>query len=235
MIRDINCETEIKQKLNKLYSDLLDNKIYRGKYTLPGLMFNLDQICKKNKNFPKKFKYQQNHIYIVSNLYRIKPFNIPQNDKLLICDLIVDFNKYIKNRKKASSIKKSNAVLWNVSLKCVFMLPYFRCYKDIIEILPDKIEATTNTIMETWTLFKIVRPDLFNKYTTMKRDEVATTNDVQTNSEITKADPNDINDVMNFINKTGGNYGEGLTDTYLKSKNGVADVKTEWKDDFVLK
>lgn len=233
MIHDIECTTYVKHQINEIYKDLLDNNIYHNKLTLPGLMFNFEQVCKKNKTFPKKFKYQQNHIYIVSNLYRIKPFNIIQNDKLLICDIIVKFNKFIKDRKKAASIKKTNAVLWNVSLSCVFSLPYFNCYKDIVKILPSKIESTTSAIMESWTLFKICKPEVFEKYETIRRTEVNINENVKT--KITDAEHIRTEDIMNFINKTGSNYGESLTEIYLKEKNGTAEIDLEWKNQFTLK
>ena len=211
---DINSETYIKQQLNK---------IFHTEFKMPGLMFDYDKVY-GGDNIPKKFTYQQNYIFIIHKIYNIQYYNILESDKQIICDIMIKFNSFVKEVKSKQSGKNHNSCLWQISLLYVFELPWFRCYKDIIKILPIKLSNTTTGIGEMWTKFKIVNHDYISKYTSTIRKNIE-----ETKTKIKTIIDTDIDKqaVLDFINETGGSYG-GDKDKYLRDKLHIREAKHDW-------
>lgn len=214
LITDPNCETEFKQNLNKIFNTTLK---------LPGLMFDFKKIY-GSENIPKKFTYQQNYIFIIHDIYNIPYYNIIESDKQIICDIMMSFNNYVKEIKSKQSGKNHNSCLWQISLLYVFELPWFRCYRDIIKILPIKINNTTSNIGELWVKFKIAKHDYISKYTNTIRKEIV---EKATKTKIVTTKQIDEQGVLDFINKAGSCYG-GDNDRYLRNKHNIQEAKHDW-------
>lgn len=214
MIQDINSETKFKQNLNK---------IFKTEIKMPGLMFDYVKIYNSN-NIPKKFAYQQNFIYIVHSIYNIPYHNILESDKQIITDIMVLFNEYVKKVKTIETGKNHNSCLWQISLLYVFDLPWFKCYKPMTELLPIKQSNTTIIIGELWAKFKIINHEYISKFTTKVRKEIE---EEKINTKVTVNNTIDKQAVLDFINKTGNNYG-GDNDRYLRDKMNVVEAKHDW-------
>lgn len=217
LITDPHSETEFKQKLNQIFeTDLV----------LPGLMFDFKKIYSSD-NIPKKFTYQQNYIFIIHYVYQIPYCNILESDKQIICDIMMSFNNYVKDIKSKQSGKNHNSCLWQISLLYVFELPWFRCYKNLIKILPVKINNTASNIGELWVKFKISHYKELSKYSNTIR------NTIQESVSKTKAVTTETvngQKVLDFINQVGNNYG-GDHDKYLRSKHNIQEAKHDWVHD----
>lgn len=214
MFVDINSETKIKQDLNAIFNTNIK---------MPGLMFDYNKVYGSD-NIPKKFTYQQNYIFIIHKIYNIEYYNILESDKQIICDIMMKFNAFVKDIKSKQSGKNHNSCLWQISLLYVFELPWFRCYKDIIKILPIKISNTTTGIGEMWTKFKIINHEYISKYTSSVRKTVT-----ETKTKIKTIVNNEVDRqaVLDFINETGASYG-GDKDKYLRDKLHIKEAEHDW-------
>lgn len=214
MFVDINSKTSIKQNLND---------IFKTNIRMPGLMFDYSKVYGSD-NIPKKFTYQQNYIFIIHKIYNIEYYNILESDKQIICDIMMKFNAFVKDVKSKQSGKNHNSCLWQISLLYVFELPWFRCYKDIIKILPIKISNTTTGIGEMWTKFKITNHEYISKYTSQIRKTIT-----ETKTKIKTVVNNEVDKqaVLDFINETGASYGSDK-DKYLRDKLHIKEANHDW-------
>lgn len=214
MFVDINSKTSIKQNLND---------IFKTNIRMPGLMFDYSKVYGSD-NIPKKFTYQQNYIFIIHKIYNIEYYNILESDKQIICDIMMKFNAFVKDVKSKQSGKNHNSCLWQISLLYVFELPWFRCYKDIIKILPIKISNTTTGIGEMWTKFKITNHEYISKYTSSIRKTIT-----ETKTKIKTVVNNEVDKqaVLDFINETGASYGSDK-DKYLRDKLHIKEANHDW-------
>lgn len=224
-ISDIEAKTEFKQQLNK---------IFNCKIRLPGLMFNYNELYDINRKekIPKKFTYQQNYIFIIHEVFNIPYYNILEADKQQICQIMLDFNNYLKLVKREQTGKNHNSCLWQISLACVLKLPFFRCYADIIKILPVKESATIDSIKETWDMFLITHHEDLEKFTNILRkekpDDLDNTTVKVVNEQI------DTVELMDFINETGEKYEKNSSDKYLKERLHIKETDETWTKDYIL-
>lgn len=221
MITDVGAETDFKIRLEKLFG---------RDVRLPGLMFNYSELYEIKDNIPKKFAYQQNYIFIVHEIYNIRFYNILENDKQVMCDIMMDFNNYLKGLKKDQSGRNHNSCLWQISLSCILRLPYFRCYSDIIKILPMKMSNTIAIINEAWNLYTILHYDELSKYRNILRKEIRE----EVNEVTTVKDDMNTGELLDFINGTGVCYNSNSNDKYLKEKFNIKDSVHEWTKEFSL-
>ena len=205
----------IKQKLQKLF----DNDLI-----IPGLMFDYKTEYGCKNNTPKKFAYQQNYIFIIHRVYDIQTFDIIEEDKAFICETMNNFNTFIKEHKHNQTGKHHNSCLWQLTLSQVLTLPYFRCYRGIIDVLPIKPSNTTIQIKEAWARYCVINHDKLKKYKTIIRDEIAKEKITIINSEV---DDVNYNEVLDFIG-CGGKYFNNDQDNYLREKLNVTETKHDW-------
>ena len=214
---DIHSNTNIKQALNKLFG--MD-------ITLPGLIFEFSDICGTKGNILRRFNYQQNYIFIIKEVYNIKLVSIMECDKQKIVEIMLDFNKYVKAIKSyEESSKNHNSCLWPVVLSLILSLPYYRCYADIIKILPFKSKSTILGIRENWSNYCIDKHEQLRLFKTTLRQTIETNDDTKTvvsNGEV------DMGDIYGFINGTGHNWQDGDDDGYLKEKLNISDNTDAW-------
>lgn len=224
-ISDIEATTEFKQRLNKIFNCTIK---------LPGLMFNYNELYDTNRKekIPKKFTYQQNYVYIIHEVFNIPYYNILEADKQQICQIMLDFNNYLKLVKREQTGKNHNSCLWIISLRCVLKLPFFRCYADIIKILPVKESATIDSIKETWDMFLISHHSDLEKFTNIIRKEKP--NDLDNMSVKIVNEQIDTGELMDFINETGEKYEKNSSDKYLKERLHIKDSEETWTKNFIL-
>ena len=205
----------IKERLKKLFNNDL---------VMPGLMFDYRNEYGSKSTHPKKFAYQQNYIFIIHNVYNIQTFDIIEEDKMFICKTMDNFNTFIKEQKHNRTGKHHNSCLWQLTLAQVLTLPYFRCYRDIINVLPIKPSNTTIQIKEAWSRYCVLHHEELKKYKTIVRAEIP-------KEKITVINPEneDVNvqNVINFISGS-GSYWNSDNDTYLREKMNVSETKHEW-------
>lgn len=217
-ITDVKTETDFKKELCKIfYQNIL----------LPGLTFEYSVLCGTKGNIPKKFNYQQNYIFIIKDVYKIELIPILESDKQTIINIMIDFNNYIKTCKTTESGKKHNACLWQVALMFILELPYYRCYSDIIKILPIKSLSTIIHIKEYWTKYNI---DNYEKLEKFRKTLRKTCSDTSESKTITYNGDVDVENVYDFINGTGKCYKNDEEDAYLKEKLNIKhdDDRKEW-------
>ena len=224
-ISDIEAKTEFKQKLNQIFGHEIK---------LPGLMFNYIELYDTNRKekIPKKFTYQQNYVFIIHEVFNIPFYNILEADKQQICQIMLDFNNYLKLVKREQTGKNHNSCLWQISLSCVLKLPFFRCYADIIKILPVKESITINLIKETWDMFLISHHDELEKFTNILRKEKP--DDLNNMSVKIINEQINTDELMDFINETGEKYEKNSSDKYLKEKLHIKDTEETWTKNFIL-
>lgn len=211
-ITDITCETPLKQEICKIFNQNI---------LLPGLIFTYSDLCGTKGSIPKKFNYQQNYIFIIKDVYKIELIPINETDKQTILNIMIDFNNYIKNMKALESGKKHNACLWQVALMFILQLPYYRCYSDIIGILPIKSLSTIIHIKEYWSQYLIDNYEKLDKYRRTLRTKCTDTSETKTviyNGEV------DVENVYDFINGTGTCYKNNEEDAYLKEKLNIKET-----------
>ena len=217
LITDPHSETTFKQDLNA---------IFQTELKLPGLMFDFKKIY-SSENIPKKFTYQQNYVFIIHYVYQIPYCNILESDKQIICDIMMSFNNYVKDIKAKQSGKNHNSCLWQISLLYVFELPWFRCYKDVVKILPVKMNNTSSNIGELWVKFKITHYEELSKYLNSLRKTITET---VVKTKTIKVENINGQKVLDFINQVGNSYG-GDNDKYLRTKHNIQEAKHDWVND----
>jgi hypothetical protein len=129
------------------------------------------------------------------------------------------------------TMKKHNACLWQVVLMLVLRMPYYRCYSNIIQILPIKSLLTTLEIQENWSFYRIMNYDKLKPYLTTLRTKIDEQNTAKT--IVTQGQIN-MKTVYDFINQTGEFYNHDDEDQYLKKKLHIKDKKHEWVNDVGL-
>jgi hypothetical protein len=137
-------ETHIKSKIEKLFSI---------KISLPGLMFNFNEIYSKNENVPRKYNYQQEFAFIIHESFNKPYVNIPKSDKEAIFNIILKFNEYYKNECFKETGKHTNAPLYCCSLMSVLDLPCLSKYKEILTLIPMKDRSAYTNINTKWFKF----------------------------------------------------------------------------------
>ena len=216
-----NVKSELRRELEIIFdSDLI----------MPGLMFNYKTEYSNKSNTPKKFTYQQNYIFIIHKVYNIESSDIIEEDKNTICDLMNKFNLFIKELKHSKTGKQHNSCLWQLTLSCVLTLPYFRCYKSIIDILPIKASNTSVAITEAWSNYCVINHNELVKFKTVIRNEIPkekTEIKVENDVEL------DTNSVVDFISGTGRYYASSK-DNYLRDKLNVKEIDHAWTNDFTM-
>jgi len=217
MINDINSKTELKQHIEE---------IFNTKILLPGLIFEFIDVCGAKGNILKKYNYQQNYIFIIKQVYDVSLPQIVEADRQKIVELMIDFNRYVKEIKSNEEESKNhNACLWQVVLSLILSLHYYRCYADIINVLPTKSISTSLGIKENWSNYLIHNYDRLKFYITTLRTKVEKTS--QATLTVSKKKVN-MKKVFNFINGVGDNFDNDETDKYLKRKLNINVDKAEW-------
>ena len=224
-ISDIEAKTEFKKRLNQIFGCIIK---------LPGLMFNYNELYDTNRKekIPKKFTYQQNYVFIIHEVFNIPYYNILEADKQQICQIMLNFNNYLKLVKREQTGKNHNSCLWQISLGCVLKLPFFRCYADIIKILPIKESATINSIKEAWDMFLITHHEELESFTNILRKEKP--DDLDNMSVKVVNEKIDTCELMDFINETGEKYEKNSSDKYLKERLHIRESEETWTKNFVL-
>ena len=222
-ISDYESKTVLKKEMNKIFNQEL---------RLPGLIFNYSTLYGTKDNLPKKFVYQQNYIFIVRLIYNLKSYEILEDDKQTICKIILDFNNYLKQVKKNRTNKNHNSCLWQISLAYILELPYFRCYKDIIKILPIKLSNTLANIKEIWLLYLILNHDQMKQYTDVLRTEIKKSSE-NVRTIITDA-VIDKKDVADFVLNTGEAFNAEKNYAYLRNKFNSEVIAHEWTNKFTI-
>ena len=205
-INDIHFNNPIHQQLNKMFNQNI---------ILPGLIFEYPEICGTKGKILQKYNYQQNYIFIIKNVYKIDLIEIIPHDKQKIIELMIDFNNFVKQLKSIEENKKHNACLWQVVLMLILKMPYYRCYSNIIPILPIKSLMTTLEIQEHWAFYRLMNKEKLKPYLTTLRTKVD--NSTTAKTIICKEEVN-INNVYNFINGKGEYFGADKEDKYLEEK-----------------
>lgn len=226
LVIDLNYRTNLKQRLRDIFK--IDLK-------LPGLMFCYDEVFigKKKIKTPAKYNYQQYYAAIINKVYGIPFESISNVDKQLICDIMMDFNDFIQNIKKDTTGKKGNSILWDVNLRCVLQLPYFRCYKNIYKFLPSKNSPKIDPIYEYWTSYLVRNDHKMSMYKYTLREEKDTSQ--ESNSRISAVDYEVSNqELIDYLTDTGSSYQHTKKDEYYKEKLNIVDKKLEWKDQVTL-
>jgi hypothetical protein len=141
------------------------NKIFKTDITFPGLMFDFNVFYPKGENIPRKYNYQQDYIYILHYTFNVPYIEMSMSDREEICSIILKFNNFYKNEFFTNNEKRCNSPLYCCSLSCLLDLPYFRKYKDILNIIPSKDKGTSNLIKNTWFKFMQKNPELIKQYT----------------------------------------------------------------------
>lgn len=153
-------EDHIKNRMDKLFNTNL---------TIPGLMFNFEEVYNRNDNVPKRYNYQQEYIYIMHEAFHVEYVNIPTADKQAIVELVQQFNEFYKAKYKEETSQKKNSPLYCCVLARVFKLPRFQRYAQVCKYIPKKDKNTEDHISLKWFQFTI-KNDL-SKYLSTK-DEV---------------------------------------------------------------
>ena len=139
--------------------------IYGQSLTLPGLMFNFNDIYEPSDNVPKKYNYQQEFAYIIHNAFNTPFVNICQQDITNITDLILKFNAYYKDEMYRTKGKHCNAPLFCCTLVCIIQnLPYFSKYRYVEECIPTKDKSTLANIKSNWFKFMCSHDELMKPF-----------------------------------------------------------------------
>lgn len=220
LILDLDHKTYLKQELSK---------IFNRKLNLPGLTFSFEElfIGVKTLKIPKKFNYQQHYSIIIHSIYNIPYETITNADKKIICDIMMDFNDYVKNIKSDSMGKKGNSILWHVNLSCVLKLPYFRCYKNIFKLLPNRVSNKTLPILELWTSYLVINYEKMSLYINTLRKFVEK-QDTAAKFEKTDYDINN-KELIDFITETGESFSTRTKDTYLYERLNIKYNENDWQ------
>ena len=178
---------------------------------------------------PKKFAYQQNYIFIIQSVYHVPSFDILDADQKLIIDLMDQFNLFIKNLKSQKDSKQHNSCLWQLTLSNILSLPYFQCYKDVINILPIKPSNTSVNVKEAFSKFLIQKYDSLKQYITTLRKTLPKDHiiyDINETEDVNQAELN------SFLNNTGKHYTTD-NDSYLRNKLNTQQVDHDWVDEYI--
>lgn len=217
LTKDIDAATPFKQQLCEIFNSPM---------RFPGLMFEYNDVFPPGGNVPKKFVYQQNYVFIIHSVYNVPFCEITEHDKQIMCDLIMDFNAFFKKSKNEKSGKDHNSCLWQISLSCILGLPYFRCYRNILRIMPEKNGGTLASIQEMWVKYRINNPEKIRKYTVSRT--AVQTETIQT----TKVEDVQVckDEMSSYINKTDNFFDSDKNDMYLMKKQNMtsADFETDW-------
>jgi len=206
-INDIHFKNPIHQQLNQIFNQNI---------ILPGLIFEYPEICGAKGKILQKYNYQQNYIFIIKDVYKIELTPIIEEDKQKIIEIMLDFNNFVKHLKSQESTgAKHNACLWQVVLMLVLKMPYYRCYSNIIPILPIKSIITTLEIQEYWSFYRIMNKAKLKPYMTTLRTKVDNSTTAKT---VVSSGEVNINNVFDFINGKGTYYGSDKEDKYLEEK-----------------
>ena len=170
-------EGSIKNSIEKLFNQSL---------TMPGLMFNFNDVYEQSDNVPKRYGFGQEYIYIIHTTFNVPYINIPQQDKNAIIQLILTFNDYYKKEAYKRCGKDCNAPLFCCSLTCILtQLPYFHKYKDILKFIPTKDRGTSSHIKSEWFKFICKQPDIIKRYAeSATAPSAASTTDTSTKNAI---------------------------------------------------
>jgi ribosomal protein L37AE/L43A len=219
-INDIHFENPVHQQLNQIFGQNI---------ILPGLIFEYPEICGAKGKILQKYNYQQNYVFIIKDVYKIELIDIIEEDKQNIIDLMLDFNNFVKQLKSEESNSKHNSCLWHVVLMLILKMPYYRCYSNIIPILPIKSIMTTLEIQEHWSFYQIIKKEKLKPYMTTLRTKI----DKSTTSKtiISKGEVN-INNVFDFINGKGQYYGADKEDKYLEEKLHIQEKNHNWANEW---
>ena len=148
-------------------------ELYGCSLTMPGLMFNFNDIYEQSDNVPKKYNYQQEFAYITHCAFNAPFVDISQQDIASITDLILKFNSYYKDEMYRTKSKHCNAPLFCCTLICIIQnLPYFSKYAYAEECLPTKDKSTLANIKSNWFKFMCSHEDLIKPFMTFRRDDI---------------------------------------------------------------
>ncbi len=225
LVSDMNSTTPLKQNLERIFQ----RRLY-----MPGLMFSYDEqfVGVKTLKIPKKFNYQQYYPCIVHEIYNIPYENVHNVELNNICDIMMDFNEFVKNIKASSTGKKGNSILWHVNLTCVLKLPYFRCYRPMLKLLPTRMSTKILPIFEYWTSYVIRNYEKLRVFINTLR---LTKDPELSKTKVTKVEyVVDKQDLLDFITDTGASYNHSVKDEYLKDKLHIKDKDPEWKSAVTL-
>lgn len=149
-------DDDIKNDIEKLFGKSL---------TMPGLMFNFNDVYEQSDNVPKKYAFGQEYIHIIHATFNVPFINIPPQDKDAIVQIILQFNNYYKAESYKKNGKDSNAPLFCCTLACVLtQLPYFVKYRDALRFVPTKDKTTSLRIKAAWFRFTSSHPEEIKKY-----------------------------------------------------------------------
>jgi len=152
LIHTVPDENHIKIKLEKLFGFSL---------TIPGLMFNFNELYTINENIPQCYNYMQEFPYIIHETFKVPYVTFPSQTKELIVELISKFNTF----HKSTESNTSNAPLLCVTLSNILDLPYFNEYKDqVMKFLPVKDKNTVGYIKTKWFMFSNEYEDYLKQF-----------------------------------------------------------------------
>lgn len=145
--------------------------------SLPGLMFNFNDIYYQSDNVPKRYNFTQEYIYVSHETFNIQYVNISHCDRVALVNLIMSFNEFYKKYSFSRNGKDCNAPLFCCSLVCILnFYKYFSKYADILKFIPMKDKNTSGHIKSIWFKFtnahpeykksygKVINQDMLNEY-----------------------------------------------------------------------
>lgn len=197
-----SADDSIKNNLEEMFGQSL---------TMPGLMFNFNDIYEQGDNVPKKYNYQQEFIYIIHSTFNAPFANICHQDITNISELILKFNSYYKEEMLKTKGKQCNAPLFCCTLVCIIQnLPYFEKYQYVEECLPTKDRNTLSNIKSNWFKFMCSHEDIIRPYMEARNDVIkqhqhefdTTTTDVCVSEE------SNVTTEVDVVNEVLDNYQE---------------------------
>ena len=126
------------------------NDVFGVKICIPGLMCNF--LMQPVKTV-ERFALTEGYSYVIHRVFKIPYLQMPETDIDKILDLIQAFDAYIKKQMQGST-KKYNSTLYVCKLRCIFQIPYFFKYAELVNYLPVKSVDTTAKIMSKWDMFE---------------------------------------------------------------------------------
>lgn len=126
------------------------NEVFGIKLRIPGLMCNfLIQPVK----LVERFTLTEGYSYVIHKVFKIPYIQMPETDIEKILEIIQAFDLYVQKQEQ-SGTKKFNSKLYVCKLRCIFQMPYFYKYAELINYLPVKSPETTAKILSKWNMFE---------------------------------------------------------------------------------
>ena len=164
-VANLNSITSTTNTSNLSSIKLFVDKEFGKSITMPGLMFNFNDIYCQSDNVPKRYNFTQEYIYISHETFNVSYIDISLPDKDAIIKLVLMFNEFYKKSSFARTGKECNAPLFCCALVSILThFRYFEKYMDMLKFIPTKDKNTSLHIKSEWFKFLCAHPELKEKY-----------------------------------------------------------------------